>query len=51
MAWRRTGDKSLCELMMVSLLTLYASLVLNELTNEDQVIQRIYASHGQEEIR
>ena len=33
-AWRRQGDKPLFEPMMISLLRIYASLGLNELTKQ-----------------
>ena len=39
MAWRRPGDKPLSEPMMVSFLSIYASLSLNELTHCDLVVQ------------
>ena len=51
MAWRLSGDKQFSEPMMVSLLTLYASLVLNELNKKERVFTRFQDSELTKPLR
>ena len=46
MAWRRPGDKSLFEPMMVSLWWMYTSLGLDELTHDGLVKSYMYGALG-----